>query len=178
MNFHNLFLCLLIVGIVSCKEIPTQYPINQPQENNVNTSAIRNKRIYTHELQLIQNRIEADATLDFKASEKGFWYAFIDHPSSETPNIESGDIINFKIKIETIDQQLIYDWDVIETITYQVNKEDILPILREGIPLMKQGKKAVFYCPSYLGFGYLGDGNKIGINQPLRITLEILNHSE
>jgi FKBP-type peptidyl-prolyl cis-trans isomerase len=39
---------------------------------------------------------------------------------------------------------------------------------------MKSGDVAVFLFPSYLCFGYQGDGDKIGINQPLRFTIELL----
>ena len=39
---------------------------------------------------------------------------------------------------------------------------------------MTGGDVAVFLFPSYLCFGYLGDGEKIGINQPLRFTIEML----
>lgn len=177
-NFHNLLLVFFLLGIVSCKEPQAQYPTNKSKEKITNPSVIRNKTIYSNEMQLIVNSIKADTTLHFTASEKGFWYAFIDSLSNDSKKIMSEDLINFKIKIESLDRKLIYDWDVGGTISYRVNKEDILPILREGIKLMSPGEKAVFYSPSYLGFGYLGDGNKIGVNQPLRITLEVMRNFE
>jgi FKBP-type peptidyl-prolyl cis-trans isomerase len=36
------------------------------------------------------------------------------------------------------------------------------------------GEIGVFLFPSYLCYGYQGDGEKIGINQPLRFTIELL----
>ena len=59
-------------------------------------------------------------------------------------------------------------------VEYSVDEEDLLPALREGIRLMRTGEIMVFLFPSYLCFGYQGDGEKIGINQPLRITIERL----
>ncbi|MCY4215578.1 MAG: hypothetical protein OXC92_01155 [Flavobacteriaceae bacterium] len=86
------------MGVTSCKGPLAPYPIKISKEDNVNVSVIRNKSIYGHELQLIQNSIEAEVTLDFRSFEKGFWYAFIDRQPRENQKIESGDIINFKIE--------------------------------------------------------------------------------
>ena len=43
---------------------------------------------------------------------------------------------------------------------------------------MSAGDTVVFLFPSYLCFGYQGDGEKIGINQPLRYTIELLKHEK
>ncbi|MCY4161351.1 MAG: hypothetical protein OXE77_05740 [Flavobacteriaceae bacterium] len=174
MNFRNPFLLLMLLVTISCKEPQAQYPINKSKKNNASSSITRNKTIYSNEMGFIINRVQSDSTLRFIPSEKGFWYAFISRLSNDNKEVKPGDLIHFKMKIESINQQLIYDWDVAGVIPYRVNKEDILPILREGIQLMSLGDKAVFYSPSHLGFGYLGDGNKIGVNQPLRISVEVL----
>ena len=59
-------------------------------------------------------------------------------------------------------------------VEYFVDEENLLPALREGIRLMKSGEIVSFLFPSYLCFGYQGDGEKIVNNQPLRFTIERL----
>jgi len=41
-----------------------------------------------------------------------------------------------------------------------------------GLRMMKAGEVVVFLFPSYLCYSYQGDGDKIGVNQPLRFTIE------
>jgi len=39
---------------------------------------------------------------------------------------------------------------------------------------MKENEVVVFLFPSYLCYGYQGDGEKIGMNQPLKFTIKLL----
>ena len=39
--------------------------------------------------------------------------------------------------------------------------------LRHGIKLMHKGDKVKFYFTSHLAYGYHGDNDKIGTNQPI-----------
>ena len=177
MNFSK---AILFTGVMcsffSCRELQPRYPVNRSSDRNLGDSAYRNRTLYSIESQQIAMSIQSDSLLDYTASEKGFWYAFIALDGQLGPSISSGDTVVFKLKIESLGKRLLYDWDKAGEVTYRVDREEILPILREGIRLMKVGQKAVFLCPSYLGFGYLGDGNKIGVNQPLRITINILDN--
>jgi FKBP-type peptidyl-prolyl cis-trans isomerase len=59
-------------------------------------------------------------------------------------------------------------------VEYAVDQEDLLPALREAIRMMRPEEVVVFLFPSYLCYGYQGDGEKIGVNQPLRFTVERL----
>jgi len=69
---------------------------------------------------------------------------------------------------------MIYDQKSLGTVEYAVDQEDLLPALREALRIMKADEVVVFLFPSYLCYGYQGDGEKIGINQPLRFTIERL----
>ena len=60
--------------------------------------------------------------------------------------------------------------------TALIDKDDILPALREGVKVLREGETAKFLFPSFLCYGYIGDFNKIGINQPLIITINLLKH--
>ena len=58
---------------------------------------------------------------------------------------------------------------------YKVDKEDFIPALQDGIKLMKKGETIIFVIPSYRAFGVSGDGNKIGINQPIKSTVKLID---
>ena len=60
-------------------------------------------------------------------------------------------------------------------VNYLVDKEDLLPALRQGVKKLRQHEIGVFLMPSFLAYSYQGDEDKIEINQPLRFTIEIKN---
>ncbi|MFZ8961217.1 MAG: FKBP-type peptidyl-prolyl cis-trans isomerase, partial [Flavobacteriaceae bacterium] len=72
---------------------------------------------------------------------------------------------------ETLDQKVLYGRSMLGVTEYAIDEEDFLPALREGLRLMREGDIVVFLFPSYLCYGYQGDGDKIKINQPLRFTI-------
>ena len=45
--------------------------------------------------------------------------------------------------------------------------------LRDGIKLMKKGETITFLFPSHMGYGYHGDNEKIGSNEPLMCTVTL-----
>ena len=54
-----------------------------------------------------------------------------------------------------------------------MDKEDVLLGLRDGIKTMKKGEKVTFLFPSHKAYGYHGDNNKIGTNEPLLCTVTL-----
>jgi len=71
-----------------------------------------------------------------------------------------------------LEQNMIYDKQTLGVVEYSLDQEEILPALRLGLRMMKAGEVVVFLFPSYLCYSYQGDGDKIGVNQPLRFTIE------
>ena len=60
-------------------------------------------------------------------------------------------------------------------ITYVVDKEEIIPALRYGIKELRAEESGVFLMPSFLCYGYQGDGEKIVPNQPLIIEINLIS---
>jgi hypothetical protein len=54
-----------------------------------------------------------------------------------------------------------------------VDKQEIMMGLRDGIKLMRKKEKVRFLFTSHMGYGYHGDNNKIGTNQPLFCTVTL-----
>ena len=57
---------------------------------------------------------------------------------------------------------------------YKVDKQELFPGLRNSVKLLKENETATFLFPSSLGYGYPGDGDKIGINMPLKSTIAVV----
>lgn len=157
----------------SCKSPQPRYPINVPQDSFMSKSIHRNQQQYEIEIQQILRSIAKDSTINYTPSKQGFWYGFPKSRNLNQPLIQPGDFVSLSMQIESLDGQLIYDWKEAGTISYHVSKQEILPILREGVLLMKYNELAVFLSPSYLCFGYTGDGDKIAVNQPLKVLVKV-----
>ena len=98
----------------------------------------------------------------------------IQRASLEIPYPKKGDKVRFQYQIEDLQKNIIYDKKNLGFVNYSIDEEDILPALRKALRILKPNEVAVFLFPSYLCYSYQGDGDKIGINQPLRFTIERL----
>ena len=88
-----------------------------------------------------------------------------------------GDRVRFDYKIEALDGTVLYDEMELGTVSYLVDKEELLPALREAVKVLSVNEVATFLFPSYLCYGYQGDDEKVYIDQPLRFTIKLVSHS-
>jgi gliding motility-associated peptidyl-prolyl isomerase len=158
----------------SCGESEPRRPINKQKQIFLKESAKRNKSKINIEQNLFNKVIKKETTLKFNSSPLGFWYAFKKKGKIQAKKPIKGDRVTFEYRIEDLNQNLLYDEDQLGIVSFHVDQEDLIPALREGVKYMTEGDVVVFLFPSYLCFGYLGDGEKIGINKPLRFTIEML----
>tara|TARA_B110000263_G_scaffold240622_1_gene243984 strand:- start:1180 stop:1710 length:531 start_codon:yes stop_codon:yes gene_type:complete len=174
MILKKLTLFCFIITLLSCLDIEPRKPLNKKNITFFQSSIERNKKIKKYQEILFKSIINKSSE-DFFYSSYGFWYTFkVKNQSVEKPN--SGDQVIFSYQIEDVNGKIIYTESSLGTVTYRVDKEDLLPALREGVKVLKKGEIASFLFPSYLCHGYMGDGEKIGINQPLKITINLLEH--
>ena len=83
--------------------------------------------------------------------------------------------MEFTYNILDIKGNDIYIDDNLKPIKYVVDKEEIIPALRYGIKELKVGESGLFLMPSFLSYGYQGDGEKIIPNQPLIIEINLIS---
>jgi gliding motility-associated peptidyl-prolyl isomerase len=159
---------------VSCEETRPRRPLNLKGDAFVSTSAQRNKNLLKKEEQLLKSIASRDSLLNFESSESGFLFAYKKQNSQKNAFPKKGELVRFQYQIEDLEQNIIYSFEELGPVTYAIDQEDLLPALREGLRLLKPDDVVVFLFPSYLCYSYQGDGQKIGINQPLRFTIERL----
>lgn len=167
-------ICLLIIVVLGCQNHEARRPINKQKQVFLKESAKRNKNIITIEQSLFNQVIDKEDQLDFEVSPQGFWYAYQKKNNSNLALPKKGDLVTFKYRIDDLNGNLLYDEKELGNISFLVDQEDLIPALREGVKNLRTGEIGVFLFPSYLCYGYQGDGEKIGINQPLRFTIELL----
>jgi len=163
------FFTLLIIAthITSCEKESPRYPISNSRGEFLKESVQRNKAMVGSEEEEIQNVIKNDSTHKYYQSSHGFWYKYIKTNIHDNINPKEGDMVTLEFEIQDIDGKTIYAKEETTPNTYQIDKQEIMVGLRHGIKLMRKGETISFIFPSHMGYGYLGDKEKIGLNEPL-----------
>ena len=170
-NLSYIFI-LLILASCSNKQ-QARKPISQSSGSFIKESIERNKKLNNDEETLIANFIKKDSLNEYIASPKGYWYSYnakIDE-ASNTPI--RGDIAYFDYDLKSLEGKTIYTKQELKPQEYYVDKENIMMGLRDAIKIMKKGEEITFLFPSHIGYGYHGDNDKIGTNEPLLCTVKL-----
>lgn len=170
----TLFLTIIIT--TSCLQHQARKPVNSSKSSFLKESVERNKSIIKSQQLQFKRIIEKDSVLEYNVSGTGFWYAYIKTTKNRVFP-KKGDLVRFSYEIKSLDGVLLYNETELDTVDYLVDKEDILPALREAVKLLSENEIASFLFPSYLCYGYQGDDEKVGVNQALRMTIKLISHS-
>lgn len=175
MKVLQLGFTLLLFLVVACKQPIPRKPVFISSHNVNKTSVERNKKLLELEEHLIEQLILKDTTNSYIRSSNGFWYyKSLVNLDTKVQKVKSGETVDFKYRIRDINNTIIYDqnWTSIQTTV--LDKEKLFTGLRSAIKELTEKERGLFYLPSFLGYGYKGDLDKIGPNEILILELEIL----
>lgn len=171
---------LLITGVIlcliSCGNPVPRKPVVRKTSSFMKESVLYNKSLNEAEENAFEALMKNDSLHEYKTSPSGFWYA-LTKKSNNSYFPKFGDKVQYSYQVYTINNELIYDFNDIGTKTYVVDQQEIEEGLRNGLKLMNEGDEATFLFPSHKMYGYVGDDNKIDINQPLiyKVKLNKIN---
>jgi gliding motility-associated peptidyl-prolyl isomerase len=169
-----LSLASLAIITVSCNNnSESRKPISKSKESVIHSSAIKNMDMVSSEEELITKYIETDKENTYINSKNGFWYTYQNRKIHDSIRPVEGNTVMYTYEISTLQDSLLYSKNDIGVLSYVVDKEDILPVLRHTIKLMKNSESIKVVSPSTLAYSYLGDRNKIDKNQPIIITVDL-----
>lgn len=176
-NHQLLLLALLFTTLFfSCKQHQeARRPISQASGTFMKKSAERNKKLNASEESQIEALIKSNPKVKYLASTKGYWYTYVTQNIQDSLSPKKGDVAFFDYELKDLKGNVIYSELELRPQTYNVDKQNIMTGLREGIKLMHKNEKVVFLFPSHIAYGYHGDGKKIGTNQPLMCTVTLHN---
>lgn len=166
---------LFLMGIViaSCSQQQARRPVSHSSGTFMKESIQRNKKLVKSEESMIDSIIKSNPNIKYIASDKGYWYHYELENTQDSIRPKRGDVAFFNYEIKDLQGNLIYSEVELKPQVYYVDKENIMMGLRDGIKLMNEGEKVTFLFPSHMGFGYHGDNNRIGTNQPLICTVTL-----
>ncbi|MHC5354668.1 FKBP-type peptidyl-prolyl cis-trans isomerase [Myroides sp. LJL115] len=172
----NLFkYCLLFLGVLSlasCKEKQQPRPIIAQNSGHILAESMQRNADLTQEQQeLFLNYIQKHSKEQYNHNQKGFYYTYLQRHIKDSIVAKPGDRILFSYQVSDLKDSIIYSFDEIGSRYYIMDKEEILPVLRQSLKFMKQKEVIKVLVPSELAYSYLGDTNKISKNQPLLFTI-------
>lgn len=166
-------LFLLGIMIASCSQPQARRSVSHSSGTFMKESIKRNKKLVANEESQIDSIIKSNPQIKYIASDKGYWYHYDMENTTDTIKPKRGDVAFFDYEIKDINGNVIYTEAELKPQVYYVDKQNIMMGLRDGIKLMNEGEKVTFLFPSHMGFGYHGDNNRIGTNQPLICTVKL-----
>ena len=176
MNYFKILLIVFFSGILlsSCKQTQeARKPVSHSSGSFMKQSIARNKKIIAGEEDQIKAIIKSDKSKQYIASKKGYWYYYESRNLKDTITPTEGDIAFFDYEVKDLKGNIIYSKEELEPQVYKVDKQNIMMGLRDGIKLMRKKERVRFLFTSHMGYGYHGDNNKIGTNQPLFCTVTL-----
>lgn len=138
-------------------------------------SVERNKKLIAGEESKIDSIIKSEPARKYTASKKGYWYAYEIRNDKDTLRPRKGDIAYFEYEVKDFSGNVIYSEVQNRPQVYRVDRQNIMMGLRDGIKLMRKNERVIFLFPSHMGYGYHGDNNRIGHNEPLICTVTLNN---
>jgi gliding motility-associated peptidyl-prolyl isomerase len=159
--------------VTSCSQQQARRPISHSSGTFMKESIERNIKLVASEESQIDSIIKSNPHIKYIASDKGYWYHYEIENTQDTIKPKRGDVAFFNYEIKDIKGNLIYSEVELRPQVYYVDKQNIMMGLRDGIKLMNEGEKITFLFPSHMGYGYHGDNNRIGTNQPLICTVTL-----
>ncbi len=168
------YILFFLLYITNCRKIEHRNPVNLDEERFINKSILRNIEVNKIEKELFLKIIKNDSMSKYKMTKKGFWFKILKKSAQELKP-KTGDEVTFIYNIFDLSGNDLYNDDNLKPIKYIIDKEDIIPALRYGIKELNVKESGVFLMPSFLCYGYQGDGEKIIANQPLILEINLIS---
>jgi FKBP-type peptidyl-prolyl cis-trans isomerase FkpA len=158
---------ILYILFVSCNSQPAQ---KKPELKDEELLKI-NKHNVNEEQEQIQDYIQR-YNYSMTETKTGLHYMNIKEGNGKQLTVNTE--VELKYRIQFLDGTYCYSSDSSGTLQLKIGQSPEPTGLQEGLLHMKEGGKALMIIPSYLAYGVTGDGNKIGSNQSLVYTVEVI----
>lgn len=164
---YLLLICSILIS-VSCRERSRQ----QGENEKLNTEQLAeiNRQLLIKDRERIMSYIKRK-DLDMKETDTGLW---ISSNADTNGTINEGDRVTLEYSCSLLDGAVVYNSVEDGLMIFEVGKSDIPSGINEGVKLLGEGSEAVMILPGYLGYGLLGDEQKIPARSILVYNIKVL----
>ena len=172
-NKSIFYILILITVLASCQSEPSSESGRILSKDSINERMMNaNKILTSSEADNINNYI---SRYQWNMIESGTGLRYMIYKEGKGDKAAFGDIVKINYKLSLLNGVSIYNSDENGPKEFEVGKAQVESGLEEGILLLKVGDKAKFIIPSHLGFGLLGDENKIPGKAVLVYDIELIS---
>ncbi|QMU64874.1 MAG: gliding motility-associated peptidyl-prolyl isomerase GldI [Flavobacteriaceae bacterium] len=171
---YSFFFMVFYMALTSCKGPQARRPVTVKTSTVLTNTVRQTKIINAVEEQKVQHYIKQDSLHTYLVSEHGFWYTYDKKKDGNLYSPDPDDEVLISYEIRDLNNDIIYSEEELGNKLYKVDKEEFITALQIGIKMMKEGETVTFAIPSYNAYGIIGDGDRIGINQSIIITVTLL----
>ena len=169
------FLFLLTFNLNSCKNKIEKKKITYSEKELKEPLIKANKHVVKTEDQHI---IDLIGRYNWPVKETGSGLRYYIYEDGDGQKAEKNNIASLNYTLKTITGDLVYNSKDDGILEFQIGKGQVPGGLEEGILLLRVGDKAKFIIPSHLGYGLLGDDNRIPPKATLVYDLELFQLKE
>jgi len=172
---RRFFILLLTLSlVVGCGGPEPRRPVKVKSSTYFGGDIERNKKLLAAEELMIQEYMANDSLRLYEPTASGSWYFYqkTNENSDYTPRPD--DLVTMTYNIMGFNNDTIYSHEDIGIVKYKVDKQELFQGLRNSVKILKENETATFLYPSSLAYGYQGDGDRIGVNIPVRSTITLL----
>ncbi|WP_313375932.1 FKBP-type peptidyl-prolyl cis-trans isomerase [Chishuiella sp.] len=165
------FTLLILVTMISCDQKVIQYPVSYANDDFMQRSQERGKKLYQEELQWFDEYIKSSKE-KFVKTNSGFWISNEEKQTSSTAN--KGDYVEFEYQVSDLKNNIIYSYQDNKIQKVVIGKSDLTRGVNAALQLLSEGESAKLLLPSFLAYGGYGDQSKIAPDEPIIIDLKII----
>lgn len=166
------FSCVFILTSCQNKQ-EARKPISQSKSLETKLSIDRNIELRESEEDIFTKYREKEEANTYIHSNTGFWFTYLKREVKDSIKPQKSDIVTYTYEIHSVNDSIIYAQKDIGPLTYKVDEEDILPVLKSSLKLLKPKESIKILTPSALAYSYLGDQKGIAKNQPLIVIVSL-----
>ena len=168
-----------MVGLlwVGCQVPEARKPVQRSSGSFIQESAERNKIRYEQEISGLEALIEQDSLHTYYPTEQGFWYYYQQRDTITSYTPTTGDLVEFTFAVTSTTGEVLISREENGVQQYKVDQsnQDLISGIRQGLKFMKAGEQVTFLFPSYFAYGYYGLQNRVGRNQPVYCSVELIS---
>lgn len=167
-SISNIMLIIIILSWTGCHDKTEQ----KKETGRISKEQLAeiNRQLLIKDRERIISYIDRKG-LEMKETDTGLWYS---ESIRGKGSISNGDIVTLEYTCSLLDGTVVYDSKEDGLMNFEVGKSDIPSGLNEGVKLLAEGSEALLILPGYLGYGLLGDENKIPARSILVYNIKVL----
>ncbi|PWL29600.1 MAG: hypothetical protein DCO96_07525 [Fluviicola sp. XM-24bin1] len=162
----------LFLGVASCGEEKVEQPKDQPIQWDTKKSSDLNRGISDREADNIQLYLEMRPDWQMTKTGSGLQYWVYKKGDGATP--QPDDFAEIEYEITLLTGEPCYKTENDEYEEVRVDRSDIETGIQEALKLLKVGDEAKLIIPSHLGWGLLGDFDKIPPLKTLVVDIKLI----